>query len=157
MQNAKLKTLGHGSFILLAAALTLSAADPFMGTWNVNMAKSKYSPGPAPKSSTVTYSQDSDWIVAKIDTVSAEGTPTSSTIRYRRDGKEYPYDAPAGKGTIAVTSMNANTAHATIKVGTATTTVHTVIAKDGKSFTRTTKGTDAQGRTVNNLVVFEKQ
>src|ERR1700720_3757281 len=99
MQNAKLKTLGHGSFILLAAAVTLSAADPFMGTWNVNMAKSKYSPGPAPK---------------------------SSTVRYRRDGKEYPYEAPAGKGTIAVTSMNANTAHATIKVGTATTTVYTV-------------------------------
>jgi hypothetical protein len=31
-----------------------------------------------------------------------------------------------------VTSMNANTAHATIKAGTATTTVHTVIAKNGK-------------------------
>jgi hypothetical protein len=49
---------------------------------------------------------DSDRIVAKIDTVSAEGTPTSSNVRYRRDGKEYPYEAPAGKGTIAVTSMN---------------------------------------------------
>jgi len=29
---------------------------PGLGTWKLNVAKSKYSPGPAPKSATVTFS-----------------------------------------------------------------------------------------------------
>ena len=46
---------------VLAASLTLCAADMLSGTWKLNTAKSKYSPGPAPKSNTVTYSMDGDW------------------------------------------------------------------------------------------------
>jgi hypothetical protein len=154
-----LKILRNLSLIVLAAALTLSAADPFLATWKMNPAKSKYSPGPAPKSATATYSQEDEWIVLKADTVSADGKTTSGTNRYKRDGKEYPYQNPAtGSGTIAVKSIDANTTEGTLKTGgTAMTTVRTVVSKDGKSFTRTVKGTDAQGRQVNNLLVFDKQ
>src|SRR5207244_968847 len=132
------------------------AADPFMGTWKMNPAKSKYSPGPAPKSATVNYTQDGDWIVGKNDTVGADDNATTFTNRYKRDGKEYPYQGANGSGTIAVKASNPNTAEATIKTRTSTMTVRTAISKDGKSFTRTTKGTDAQGRQVNNVAVYEK-
>lgn len=153
-----LKKIRNLSFVVLAAALTLSAADAFLGTWNLNVAKSKYSPGPAPKSSTIVYSQDGDSIVVKTDTVNADGKMGSSTNRYKRDGKEYPYKAVTGEaGTIAVKSINANTAEATVKIGSATTMARTVVSKDGKTFTRTIKGTNAEGKPVNNTVVFEKQ
>lgn len=153
-----LKTFRNLSLIVMAAALTLSAADIMAGTWKLNTAKSKYSPGPAPTSGTATYTQDGDWIVAKLDGVGADGKATSTSNRYKRDGKEYPYQAAAGgSGTIVAKTMGANTTHATIKVGSATTTSHTVIAKNGKSFTRTTKGTNQEGKPVNNTAVYEKQ
>ena len=58
---------------------------------------------------------------------------------------------------IAYKAINAKTAQVTIKVGTSTLTIRQVVSKDGKSFTRTTKGTNAQGQQVDNLIVFEKQ
>jgi hypothetical protein len=153
-----LKIARNLTLTVLAAAMTLSAADPFMGTWKMNPAKSKYSPGPAPKSATVAYTQDGDWVVGKNDTVGADDKATTATNRYKRDGKEYPYQSPiVGSGTIAVKSINANTALATIKVGANTTTVRTAVSKDGKSFTRTTKGMNAQGQPVDSVAVFEKQ
>jgi hypothetical protein len=146
------------TLVFLAAALTLSAADNYVGTWKANLAKSKYSPGPAPKSDTVTYTQDGDSIVATNEFVDSEGKPTTVTNRWKRDGTEYPFTTPAGnKGTVIVKSINATTSEATLKVGTATTNIRSVMASDGKSFTRTATGTNAKGQKVNNVVVFEKQ
>lgn len=153
-----LKMARNLTLTVIAAAMTLSAADPFIGTWKMNPAKSKYSPGPAPKSATANITQDGDWIVGKNDTVGADDKAATATNRYKRDGKEYPYQGPTGaSGTIATKAIDANTTQTTIKVGTSTITVHTVVSKDGKSFTRTTKGTDAQGRQLNNVAVYEKQ
>jgi hypothetical protein len=35
---------------IVMAAGALLASDPIIGTWKMNMAKSKFSPGPAPQS-----------------------------------------------------------------------------------------------------------
>jgi hypothetical protein len=153
-----LKVARNLTFVALAAAMSLLAADPFLGTWKMNPAKSKYNPGPAPKSATMAYTQDGDWIVGKSDTVGADGRATTATNRYKRDGKEYPYKSATGdSGTIAVKAIDANTAQATIKAGKSTLTIRTTISNDGKSFTRTTKGTDAEGRQIDNVAVYEKQ
>jgi hypothetical protein len=144
--------------LVFLAAFTLSAADSFVGTWKANMARSKYSPGPALRSSTVTYTQDGDWIVSTIAQIDSEGKPATAENRYKRDGKEYPFTRPAGdKGMIAMRSVNATTTEATLKIGAATTITRNVMAGDGKSFTRTTTGTDTKGQKVKNVVVFEKQ
>ncbi|MBL8292742.1 MAG: hypothetical protein JNN08_12940, partial [Bryobacterales bacterium] len=76
--------------MLAVTAIALSAAEPYLGTWKANLAKSKYSPGPAPKSVVATYTKDGEWVVLKNDTVSADGQTVSRTNRYKRDGKEYP-------------------------------------------------------------------
>ena len=152
-----LKTLRNLSLIVMAAALTLSAADALVGTWKLNTAKSKFSP-PGPQSATATYSRDGDWVVVKIEGVGPDGKEATTNNRYKRDGKAHPYQSPAGgSGTITVKSKGANTTDATLKVGSGTTTSHTVVAKDGKSFTRTTKGTNAEGKPVNSTAVYEKQ
>ena len=146
------------TLVFLAAALTLSAADSIVGTWKLNLAKSKYSPGPAPKSTTQTYTQDGDWIVAKNEVEDSEGKPATATNRFKKNGNEYPYTGPDGNsGTISVKSINERTTEATLKVGTAITNLRTVIASDGKSFTRTYTGTNAKGQKVKNVVVFEKE
>jgi hypothetical protein len=43
------------------------------------------------------------------------------------------------------------------KGGKVITTQRNVVAADGKTQTVTTTGTDAQGQTVNNITVYEKQ
>ena len=43
------------AFALFGLAAVLIAAEPFAGTWKLNTAKSKYTPGPPPKSATITY------------------------------------------------------------------------------------------------------
>jgi hypothetical protein len=133
---------------LAVSAVILSAAEPYLGTWKANVAKSKYSPGPAPKSHVATYTKDGEWVVLKTDTVAADGQTVSASNRYKRDGKEYPFDGPTvGKGTIAVKAIGD---HITVMV-------HTVVSKDGKTRTQTSTGTNADGKKLHNTVVFEKQ
>jgi hypothetical protein len=144
---------------LAVSAVILSAAEPYLGTWKANVAKSKYSPGPAPKSHVATYTKDGEWVVLKTDTVAADGQTVSASNRYKRDGKEYPFDGPTvGKGTIAVKAIGDNITDATLKSdGGRTVMVHTVVSKDGKTRTQTSTGTNADGKKLHNTVVFEKQ
>ena len=141
----------------VAATLVLSAADMLSGTWKLNTAKSKYSPGPAPKSVTFTYSMDGDWVVAKNEGVNAEGKPISFTNRYKYDGKEYPYKGALGDGTISVKRTDDFHTESTVKSGKASMTNKTVISKDGKTRTQNQTGTNAQGQSVNNVLVYDKQ
>jgi hypothetical protein len=142
---------------VLAASLTLSAADMLSGTWKLNTAKSKYSPGPAPQSLTVTYSMDGDWVVAKSEGVSSEGKATSYTNRYKFDGKEYPYKTLIVEGMISLKRIDDMHTEAVIKGGKGQTTSHAVISKDGKTRTLTTTGTNAEGKPMKNVAVYDKQ
>ena len=91
----------------VAGSSMLSAADMVSGTWKLNTAKSKYSPGPAPKSLVTTFSMDGDWLVSKGEGVDAEGKATTLTNRYKFDGKEYPYKTAVVGGTISVKNEHA--------------------------------------------------
>ena len=141
----------------VAATMVLSAADMLSGTWKLNIAKSKYSPGPAPKSGTVTYSMDGDWVVAKSEGVNAEGKAVSSTNRYKFDGKEYPYKTALVEGTISVKRIDDLHTEATIKGGKASMISKATISKDGKTRTQNQTGTNAEGKPIKNVVVYEKQ
>jgi hypothetical protein len=86
---------------LAVTTLVLVAADPILGTWKMNVSKSKISPGPGPKSVTAVYSQEGDWIVINTSGIDSAGKPMSRTNRVKRDGAEYPYDGPNGKVRLA--------------------------------------------------------
>jgi hypothetical protein len=147
--------------LLLAVLLLIPgwvlAADPIVGTWKLNVAKSKFSLT-APKSSTVTYTEDGEWLVVKVESVAADGKSTTRNSRFKLDGKEYPYDSPYGKGTISGKKTGEGQGMATIKLGGGNSyTQQTVISADGKTRTLTTAGKNAQGQTINNTVVYDKE
>jgi hypothetical protein len=154
-----LRTVRNFSLAILIAATALSAADPLMGTWKVNTAKSKYNPGPGPQRSTVVYSQDGEWIVSKFDVVDSGGKPVSYTNRWKRDGKEYPFESPIiGRGTISLKRVGDFHLEGVIKAeGDRVVTTRSVISKDGKTRTMTVTGTDAKGQKIHNVIVYEKQ
>jgi hypothetical protein len=51
------------------------AADPQVGTWKLDVAKSKYSPGPPPKEITLTIESQPDGLKFTIVGTDAEGKP----------------------------------------------------------------------------------
>ena len=145
-------------FTLSLSAVMLIAADPTLGTWKMNMAKSKFNPGPGPKSGTTVYSQDGDWIVLKSTGVDADGKPINRENRYKRDGKEYPFDGPNGRGKISVKKIDDYNTEAVTKLDAGgSVTSRTVISKDGKTRTQTATGVNAKGEKVNTVVVFDRQ
>jgi len=158
----RIKRFAACAITLLFAALALSlvarAGDQHSGTWKMNPDKSKYSPGPAPKSNTVTINSDADNIKLSSNGIDAAGNPTHVEYTAKYDGKDYPITGLPNADTIAIERLDASTIRSTIKKGDQIVmTVTSVISKDGKTRTSTFKGKDAKGQDVNNVVVYDKQ
>ena len=150
--------------VLLSAAVLLwvfvatAQSDPFVGTWRLNVAKSKYSPGPAPKSITSMYEAAGQGYKVSVTNESATGK-TQYSYATNLDGKDSPVTGTnANADTVTVRRIDPRTLEVVSKKGgKVTITQRNALAADGKSRTVTTTGTDAQGQKVNNVAVFEKQ
>jgi len=158
-----MRSLVCASFVaaLVVAAVTLEtsaqAADPFIGMWKLNAAQSKFTPGPAPKSATVTFTAAGTGFRAVIAGVSAKDEKTQWEYTGNYDGKDVPLKGNPDGDMISVRRINATTVETTIKrAGKPTVTNTRSLSADGKTMTVITKGTDAQGQTVHNVQVFEK-
>ena len=62
-----------GLAIVSAAMVGAQGADPMSGTWKLNVAKSKFSPGPAPKSQTLNISGSDQARKLVVDATPATG------------------------------------------------------------------------------------
>jgi hypothetical protein len=148
--------------MLLLAALAVNfaaaAADPHSGTWKMDAKKSKYSPGPAPKSLTVKVEADEKQIKLNADGVNADGTELHVAYTAKFDGKDYPATGLPNANSVSVKRLKGGSIESQQKkAGQVLMTITSVVSKDGKTRTSTWKGKDAQGREVNNVVVFDKQ
>jgi hypothetical protein len=152
--------------MVLAAAVvavtvigTAQTKDPFVGTWRLNVAKSKYSPGPAPKSQTSTYEAAGPGYKVTVKGEPASGAAQLWSYTSSLDGKDTPITGNnPNSDMVAVKRIDALTLESVNKKGgKVTTTQRNVVAADGKTRTVTTTGTDAQGQKVSNVAVYEKQ
>jgi hypothetical protein len=148
----------RGSTRLGQDAPPASAQDP-VGVWKLNLAKSKYSPGPAPTSSTITTTAVAGGGFKSVtETVPATGAPTKAEVTWMFDGKDHAVTGNPNSTSQAYTKIDANSWSVVSKVGgKATVTTKVVMAADGKSRTVTQVGTDAQGKPVNNMIWYDKQ
>jgi hypothetical protein len=132
--------------------------DPFPGTWQLNLTKSKYSPGPPRKSSTVTVQAVGQNHKLTGVTTDAEGKQTSVENTRIYYGMSHPvlgnpdYDAGAFTRVDAYTIIISY-----MKAGKLVRTATNVVSQDGKTITATATGTDARGRQVNNISIYDKQ
>jgi hypothetical protein len=154
----KMRTLTTAAVLCCLSAIALAAPDPHIGTWKMNVSKSKFSPGPAPKAVTSVYTEEGGWIVIKTDATDSAGQAVNRTNRYRVDGKEYPYEGPQGKGTISLKRIDDQTTEGVVKFdGGHSVTTRAVISKDGRTRTTTARGTNAKGEKINNVTIWERQ
>jgi hypothetical protein len=142
--------------VLAAAGAVLAQADPFVGTWKLNVEKSKFVPGPAPQSSTRTW--DASGMVM-VNGINAAGKATSYGYTIKTDGKEYATVGAIPNTADKITSkkIDANSYEATFtKAGTPVETTSFKISDGGKTLTIHAKGTSPAGP-FDNLQVWEKQ
>lgn len=152
--------------VVFLATLTVStaaraqSADPWIGTWKVNLAKSAYSPGPKPTvAGTVKMEPLSGGMKTTIDGKDAQGQLTHTETVGRFDGTDVPVKgAPAPNSTSALMRIDARTFQVVGKVdGKPTVTTRVTISADGKTATATQSGKNAQGQSVNNTIVLDRQ
>ena len=143
-----------------ALALTVAAGaqtDPIVGTWKLDVAKSTYKPGPAPKSATVVIDAAGKGIKVAVDAAMADG-PVKWGYTSARDGKDSPVTGNPSYDTANVTQSSPTESTIVYKKGGKTVmTVKAAVAKDGKTMTTTSDGTDAKGQTVHNVAHYTKQ
>ena len=169
MRSVKLSLVVRGLPIVLALCLVAALAsvasaqtDPRVGTWKINLAKSKFVPGPAPKSLTLTYEATATGLTGLTQGTDQEGKPINpdkNKVTIILDGKDHPTQTTnAAYNTTAWKRIDANTWNIVRKKdGKTTQTVKNVVSKDGKTLTITTTGVNAEGHTINNKVVYDKQ
>jgi hypothetical protein len=138
--------------------LLAQAADPLIGTWEINLAKSKYNPGPPPKSQTRIYAVVGQGVKVSAKSVSAEGKPQVVESTFAFDNKEYPLIGSTAVDTQAVKRIDSHNWETILrKGGKVVQTVRGTISKDGKTLTITYKGTNAQGQTNDDVMVFDRR
>ena len=142
---------------LAGAAPRAQSPDPMLGTWKLNVEKSK-SPY---KSGTSVIEAAGDGVKVTADMVGADGTAYHWTWTAKYDGKDVPITGttPFGAGTVAaLTRVDARTAKIVGKRnGEVILTQVIVTSADGKTRTLTTKGKDAKGQPVETVSVYDRQ
>jgi len=141
------------------AAPAFAQADPQVGAWKLNLAKSKYDPGPAPTGATTTIEAAGQGTKVTVDQTLADGTKRHYTFTGDYDGKDTPItgDNPDAD-TVARTRVDARTVKTVQKKGGKVTVTQTsAVSRDGKTRTVTSTGVNGKGQKVHNVAVYERQ
>ncbi len=144
--------------VLIGAAEAVWAANPVLGTWKLDVAKSTYRPGSAPASETRVYEAAPEGVKVTIITTDANGK--SATIEHPAnfDGKDYPLTGSARADAISLKKIDDYRSEAILKhASTIIGTAKRVVSKDGKTMTVSYQGLDGKGQRVDNVAVYVKQ
>lgn len=161
MQQRMAVVVAFTALAIVGSAVRAQSPEPWMGTWKVNLAKSTYSPGPKPTvAATVKMEPSGGGFKTTIDGVTApEGQRVHTETAGQFDGKDYPVKgALAPNTTAAFKRIDGRTFEIQGKVdGKPTVLTRVVVSADGKTITATQTGRNAQGQSVNNVLVQDKQ
>jgi hypothetical protein len=139
------------------AAGACFAANPHLGTWKLNEAKSKLAPGMG-KSTMVTYTGEKDKIKVTVEGVDKDGKPTHGVWVGKFDGKAYPAKGNLSWNSASYKEVNDRTNEiTTMKDGKAVWSGKIAVAADGKSRTVTINGTDENGKKFKSTSVYDKE
>jgi hypothetical protein len=156
-----LKMLVVGTILAAGCGMAAGAAespDPVVGTWALNLAKSKFPQGTAPQSQTRVYTQSADGTSLNVTGVSADGTAMSQKSTFKYDGKEYPFSGSQDWDGISLRKVNNSTVNSTLKLGGKPVgTAVRSISDHGKTLTLTTNAKNTKGKRYHAIAVFDRQ
>jgi len=142
---------------LVAAAYGVQAqADPTVGTWKLNLAKTKYNAGQAPKSSTLVIEAAGQGVKLTSNTVLADGSTRKISYTATYDGKDAAVTGTPDYDTLSLKKTTNGMDGSRKKAGKVVQTFTRVVSADGKTMTVTSTGTGSTGK-VDNVQVYDKQ
>ncbi len=153
----KTRTIFMAGLVCLACATLSFAANPSLGTWKLNEAKSKI-PAGVPKNSTVVIEAAGDDVKVTVDGVDGQGKPAHNDWTGKFDGKDYPVSGDPASDMRAYKAINDHTQTLTAKKdGKVTISGKITISADGKTRTVVATGTDPSGKKVQITSVYDKE
>jgi len=162
------RRLASVSRLALAAAIAACAGgeskqtsepDPVLGTWVLNIPKSRFGDGiPDISSQQVTFDSGFGGITATTETVTRKGTVLRSSYTARYDGKRYPLSGSPNADSVSFARLDARTVERfDTKGATFVGSVTRVVSADGKTLTVMSKPVGASGRTVGDILVYDRK
>jgi hypothetical protein len=159
--NKLFQSLAIGAMLAFALTSVGSAADapdPIIGTWKLNLEKSTYAEGRAPKSTTRTYTAAAGGTAMTLTGVAADGSAFNQSATLTYDGKDDAWTGSTVFDTVSLKKVNGTTVKAELKkdgkvVGHSTRT----ITGKGKVLTISSALKTAKGGTVHEVGVYDKQ
>jgi len=149
------------AMVILAAlglAASLFAADPFVGTWKLNVAQSTIKSGPPPKSVISTFTAQENGLKLVANGVEADGKALHVEYAAKFDGKDYPLKGFTDADMIAINRIDAYTFYEQFKKASKQVySARLVVSKDGKTLTRTLNTKNAKGQDVTDTAVYKRQ
>jgi hypothetical protein len=141
--------------------------NPIIGTWKMNVEKSKYSTGSPPKSATLTVEAQGKAEKTTYTEIGPDGSETTYTYTANYDRKDDPIsgsgrttwrdDLLGGAETIALARDSNLYSIVLKKSGNVVMTNRAVVSKSGKVLTITANGADVKGQPTKFVTVWEKQ
>jgi hypothetical protein len=155
--------------ILLSVTLAVASAvaiphvafaqsDPLIGTWKLNLARSTYTPGSAPRSATLSFQNTGGVLTDTAEAVLPDGSSGKLVLLQIYHGQPHPTTGSADLDSSAYTKVDANTIICTRMKGGKVITVGTeILSADGRTLTISATGINAAGQKLSNVTVYEKQ
>lgn len=146
--------------LLVVAGALLSGtafADPIIGTWKLNVAKSKFAPGGELTAGTRVYTESAGLYTLEQKLTGKDGKERSGKATYR-NGQDVKQDSSDLADTTIAKKIDANTWDFDLKKGGKTVGhVHRVVSTDGKTLTVHNSGAQLSGAKEDETLVFDKQ
>ena len=145
---------------LMSVPHLASAADPFVGTFKLNPAKSSTSGGQILPDLTLTIAEDSTNLRITTSGTGANGSPISADVLVipKAGGTVKAADGERNYDSTLVSRKDANTIDMSASQnGKERTHVKLALSRDGKTLTRSFTSTNGQGRPVTGTTVLERQ
>lgn len=158
----KICSMVAGVALVLAAGLALAAdaaVNPFIGTWVMNVAKSKFEGTPAVKSYTITSADAGEGRTHSVAAlVYGDGTKDQVEYTAAADGKPVPVTGYPNADSVVVRKSGPRSLHFSfLKGGKEIEWGRLTVSKDGKTMHGTEGGTEAGGAKYKWTEVFDRK
>lgn len=132
--------------------------DAGLGSWKLNVAKSTFKPGPAPRSETRTYALTADGEQMSSHTVTASGRAQDITTTSKPDGNSYPLSGNPEIDAVRVRRVSSRQTNVDeLRGGEVVGHFNRTVSEDGKTLRVTVTTRLRSGATEHELRVYDRQ
>jgi hypothetical protein len=134
------------------------ADDPFAGTWKLNVAKSKYEPGPGPENATTTVRVENGTYSVNTRATGEGGKVIETSFVAKADRTPAPITGSPIADMAYVRKINSHTLISEItKAGIPVGRSRIAVSQDGKVLTSTGSALNPNGVRINFTAVYDRQ